>query len=251
MITVDGLWIEQGSFLLQDISFSIPSGTYAVLMGPTGSGKTTILEAVCGLRRVVRGRIVLPVGVATDLRPSERGIGYVPQDAVLFPTLTVTDHLAFALHVRSWPRRQIDRRVRELAGLLGLERLLPRLPHGLSGGERQRVALGRALAFRPSVLCLDEPLSALDQATRDQMYTLLARVRSQTGVTVLHVTHCQEEAERLADARLNLHEGEVTCHWLSSRRRVGSSGARAPSGVVETLRCASVHPAGPARTRRD
>jgi ABC-type sugar transport system ATPase subunit len=211
MITVDGLWIQQGEFRLRDISFSIPSGAYGVLMGSTGSGKTSILEAVCGLRPTVRGQILLPIGVATHLRPSERGIGYVPQDGVLFAAMTVAEHLAFALHVRRWPRPQIHQRVQELAAMLGLERLLPRLPQGLSGGERQRVALGRALAFHPSVLCLDEPLSALDHATREQMYTLLASVRSQTGVTVLHVTHSRTEAQRLADTRLRLHDGKVVC----------------------------------------
>lgn len=211
MITVEGLWIEQGEFRLRDISFSIPSGAYGVLMGPTGSGKTTILEAVCGLRPADRGRILLPTGVATHLRPSERGIGYVPQDGVLFPAMTVADHLAFALHVRRWPRSQTQERVRELAAMLGLEPLLARLPQGLSGGERQRVALGRALAFRPSVLCLDEPLSALDHSTREQMYELLASVQSRTGVTVLHVTHSRTEARRLADKKLRLHDGRVVC----------------------------------------
>jgi molybdate/tungstate transport system ATP-binding protein len=235
MIIVDGLWIEQGSFGLQDVSFSIPSGAYGVLMGPTGSGKTTLLEALCGLRPVLRGRIVLPIGVATGLRPSERGIGYVPQDGVLFPTLTVAEHLAFALHVRRWPQGRIDQRVRELAAMLSLERLLPRLPPGLSGGERQRVALGRALAFRPAVLCLDEPLSALDHALREQLYALLANVRSQTGVTVLHVTHCQDEADRLADIQLHLHEGRVICQRLSSPKRTNLSGAKAPAGVREVL----------------
>jgi molybdate/tungstate transport system ATP-binding protein len=209
MITVEDLWIEQGEFRLRDISFSIPSGAYGVLMGSTGSGKTSILEAVCGLRRPARGRIILPVGVATHLRPGERGIGYVPQDGVLFPAMTVAEHLAFALHIRRWPKPRVEERVNELAAMLGLERLLARLPQGLSGGERQRVSLGRALAFRPSVLCLDEPLSALDHSTREQMYSLLSNVRSQTGVTVLHVTHSRTEAHRLADTQLRLHEGRI------------------------------------------
>ena len=211
MISVEDLWIEQGGFRLQGISFSIPSGAYGVLMGSTGSGKTSILEAICGLRPLLRGRIVLPVGVATHLRPGERGIGYVPQDGVLFPAMTVAEHLAFALHVRRWSAPQVEQRVHALATMLGLERLLDRLPQGLSGGERQRVALGRALAFHPSVLCLDEPLSALDEDTREQMYTLLASVRSQTGVTVLHVTHSRTEAQRLADTQLRLHDGRIAC----------------------------------------
>ncbi|NLX96094.1 MAG: ATP-binding cassette domain-containing protein [Rhodopirellula sp.] len=209
MITLENVAIEQGEFRLTDVSFSIPAGAYGVLMGATGSGKTTILEAVCGLRPVAGGRILLPAGDVTHLRPSERDLGYVPQDGVLFPSMTVAEHLAFALHLRRWPAAAIRRRVGELAAMLAIEPLLPRRPPGLSGGERQRVALGRALAFRPSVLCLDEPLSALDSGTRQRMYSLLQNVCRQTGVTVLHVTHSRREARRLGDTLLRLHDGKV------------------------------------------
>ncbi len=209
MITVDSLTIEQGKFRLTGISFSIPRGAYGVLMGATGSGKTTILEAVCGLRPVAGGRILLAAGDVTPLRPSQRGLGYVPQDGVLFGSMTVAEHLAFALRVRRWSEAAIRRRVGELAAMLGIEALLPRRPKGLSGGERQRVSLGRALAFRPSVLCLDEPLSALDQGTREQMYRLLLDICKRTGVTVLHVTHSRREARRLADTLLRLEHGKV------------------------------------------
>lgn len=216
MIRVENLAIEQGNFRLRDISFSIPRGAYGVLMGATGCGKTTILEAICGLRPVAGGRIFLSAGDVTRLRPSERGLGYVPQDGALFPSMTVADHLAFALHVRRWPAAEIRRRVAELAAMLGIEPLLPRRPQGLSGGERQRVSLGRALAFRPSVLCLDEPLSALDQATRERMYLLLQNICRQTGVTVLHVTHSRREAHRLAHTLLRLQDGSVVCEETDS-----------------------------------
>jgi len=112
--------------------------------------------------------------------------------------------------------KRVQIAVRELAPMLDIERLLARLPQGLSDGGRQRVALGRALAFRPSVLCLDKPLSALDHSTREQMYALLASARSQTGVTVLHVTHSRVEAHRLADKRLRLHDGRVVCERSDS-----------------------------------
>ena len=209
MIALENLSIEQGRFRLTNVSLEIPCGAYGVLMGPTGSGKTTLLEAVCGLRPVTAGSIRLPVGVATQLKPGQRDIGYVPQDAVLFPHMTIEDHLSFALVVRRWSTLDIRRRTAELAALLGIEHLLTRKPHGLSGGERQRVALGRALSFRPSVLCLDEPLSALDDQTREQMYVLLAAVRAQTRVTVMHVTHSLQEAQRLADVSLTMEDGKV------------------------------------------
>jgi molybdate/tungstate transport system ATP-binding protein len=133
----------------------------------------------------------------------------VPQDRALFQTMTVREHLAFAPRLRRWTKAAIDGRVAELAGLLSLGPLLERKPAGLSGGEAQRVALGRALAARPGVLCLDEPLSALDDETREEMIELLRTVRRQTGVTTLHVTHHLEEATLLADVVLQLKDGQV------------------------------------------
>ncbi len=209
VIVVENLCIRQGAFCLDGVSLEVPAGAYGVLMGRTGTGKTTILEAICGLRPVEAGRIRLPVGDATGLRPAERGIGYVPQDAALFPTMTVEEHLAFPLRIRRWPKDRVRRRVADLAAMLGIGPLLGRRPFGLSGGERQRIALGRAMAFHPAVLCLDEPLSALDHETREQMYDLLAGVRRQSGATVLHVTHSRRDARRLADTLLTLSNGEI------------------------------------------
>lgn len=198
-----------GDFSLRGISFRVDPGQYAVLMGRTGRGKTTILEAVCGLRPVTGGRILLGDADVTGLPPGDRGIGYVPQDLALFPTLTVAEHLAFALRIRRSPQKLIDERVREMAELLSITPLLQRRTQGLSGGESQRVALGRALSFHPPVLLLDEPLSALDDATRGEMYDLLRRIRDRTGVTTLHVTHSHEEAQALGDCLLRLDDGGV------------------------------------------
>src|SRR5205085_2867318 len=209
MIEVQGLELSQGTFHLAKISFSIPAAKYGVLMGQTGAGKTSILEAVCGLQRLDAGSIRLCSVDVTNSAPAERGVGYVPQDRALFNTMTVREHLGFALGIRRWPKEKIAQRVAELAQLLGLQRLLDRKPFGLSGGEAQRVALGRALAARPSVLCLDEPLSALDDQGRGEMYDLLRAVRRHTPVTTLHVTHHREEAARLADVILLLENGTV------------------------------------------
>jgi ABC-type sugar transport system ATPase subunit len=209
MISLSQLTIRQGTFSLERVSLEIPTGQYGVLMGKTGTGKTTILEAVCGLRPVTAGSIRLLGRDVTALRPAARGVGYVPQDGSLFSHLTVREHLAFALVVRRWSRAAIKRRVGELAGLLGIEHLLDRRPHGLSGGEIQRVALGRALAMRPGVLLLDEPLSAVDEDTRGEMYEMLLSVRRQTQTTVLHVTHNRSEAERLADRLFELRNSGV------------------------------------------
>jgi ABC-type sugar transport system ATPase subunit len=209
MIQVQGLSITAGAFSLNDVSFTVETGRYAALMGRTGCGKTTILEAVCGLRPIRSGRISLMGRDVTNLRPADRGIGYVPQDKALFSTMAVREHLSFALEIRRWTQGEINARVGELADLLRLTDLLPRSPADLSGGESQRVALGRALSFCPGILLLDEPLSALDDQTREEMYELLTSVRARTGVTTLHVTHHRGEAERLADKILVLENGSV------------------------------------------
>lgn len=209
MIRVEQLHVAAGAFELKDLSFELPAGTYGVLMGRTGSGKTTLLEALCGLRRVRSGRIILDGEDVTEWTPARRLIGFVPQEASLFPHLKVRDQLGFSLAVRGWRADETRKRVEELADWLGLGPLLDRSTAGLSGGECQRIALGRALAFRPRFLCLDEPLSALDQETRESMCALLETVQSLTRVTVLHITHNLAEAERLADRTLTLRDGRL------------------------------------------
>ncbi|MCS7047289.1 MAG: ABC transporter ATP-binding protein [Gemmataceae bacterium] len=209
MISVQQLALRQGTFALHDISFTIPSGKYGVLMGKTGSGKTTILEALAGLRPIRAGRIVLGDCDVTAAAPACRGVGYVPQDAALFGSMTVRDNLAFALTLRRWPAQRIESRVTELSRWLGVETLLDRYPHGLSGGEAQRVALGRALAFHPAILLLDEPLSSLDDDTREALLDLLHSVKANGTATVLHVTHNRREADQLGDVRLCLVEGRI------------------------------------------
>jgi ABC-type sugar transport system ATPase subunit len=209
MIRLSDVTIRTGAFSLAGISFEVGAGEYAALMGKTGSGKTTILEAICGLRPIENGSVSLMGQEVTHWPPARRGLGYVPQDRALFNSMTVAEHLAFALVIRKWSRAAIEERVRELAELLGLSRLLERKPRGLSGGEAQRVALGRALAFQPRILLLDEPLAALDSDTREEMFDLLHSVRLRTGVTTLHVTHDRGEAQRLADCLLLLRDGRI------------------------------------------
>jgi len=209
VICVAGLSVRAGEFSLHDVNFTVAQGDYAVLMGRTGCGKTTLLEAVAGLKPITAGRVVLHDRDVTRSRPSERNLGYVPQDGALFTRMSVRDHLSFALVIRRWPSQEIAKRVAELAQVLEIDHLLSRTPRGLSGGERQRVALGRALSFRPQVLCLDEPLTALDDVTRKQMYALLSQIRRDSGVTTLHVTHSLEEARHLANVIYRIDDGSV------------------------------------------
>lgn len=210
MIEVRGLGIRQGDFRLDGVNLTIPHGAYGVLMGRSGCGKTTILEAVCGLRKPTAGQIRFNGTEVTHLKPGERGLGYVPQDRALFPDLTVYQQLAFALQIQKRAREEIEERVQEMAELLGIHELLERTPESLSGGEAQRVALGRALSSHPSVLCLDEPLSALDEETHEETCDLLASIHEKTGVTVFHITHSPTEARRLATCLLRLEDGQIT-----------------------------------------
>jgi len=209
MIEFDNITVRSGAFVLANISATIAEGEYAVLMGGTGQGKTTILEVLCGLRPIVSGRIRLEGADVTRWKPADRSIGYVPQDLALFPTMTVREHLEFALRLRRASRSMLRERVAELADVLGIAPLLDRRIRGLSGGEAQRVALGRALSFRPRVLLLDEPLNALDEPTRDRLCELLRAIQKSDGLTTLHITHSRGEARLLADKLLVLAEGSV------------------------------------------
>ena len=209
MISVKNLNLSVGEFTLKNVSFEVPTRSYCALMGKTGCGKTTILEAVCGLRNVDSGSIILMSREVTGLPPAERGIGFVPQDGALFSSMTVEENLGFSLEVRGSPKGVVSERVKQLAELLGIANLLDRRIQGLSGGEKQRVALGRALAFEPGILCLDEPLSALDDETKVGLVDLLGKVREETGVTTLHITHSLQEARSLCDMLLVMEDGQV------------------------------------------
>ena len=209
MISLRHITVQAGGFQLRDLSMEIPTGSHTALMGRTGSGKTTLLEGICGLRSIRSGSIWIGDREVTNLPPGQRVIGLVPQDGALFDHLTVRQHLEFALEVRGWVPERRETRSRELAEWLSLTPLLDRLPAGMSGGERQRVALGRALAFHPPVLGLDEPLSALDDQTRGEIVAVLTEIRNRTGITILHITHNRSEAERLADRILHLRDGRL------------------------------------------
>lgn len=190
------LQMQQGAFHLGPLSLKVPAGCHALLVGPTGSGKTTLLEVIAGLRAPQSGAIFSFGTDITSSPPGDRGIGYVPQDAVVFPAMTVRQNLAFGLMIRKTPLKSQVERVEELARKLQLTAILDRKAIGLSGGEAQRVALGRALAFRPKLLLLDEPMSAIDDETKDAVLALLEG----EATSVLHVTHDRADVERLADA---------------------------------------------------
>jgi molybdate/tungstate transport system ATP-binding protein len=210
MIQLEQLtWKIAGRTILDNVTVTIPANTYAVLMGSTGCGKTTLLEILCGLRRPTSGRVLLDGVDVTALEPRERGIGYVPQDLALFPGLKVREQIGFAPKLRGVPPAELDQRVTRLAEQFGITPLLDRLPDMLSGGEKQRVALARALAAQPRLLLLDEPLSALDENMRAEAVSLLQRVQQEHALTVLHVTHSSSEAAALGTLHLRLVAGRL------------------------------------------
>jgi thiamine transport system ATP-binding protein len=184
--------------ILDDISFTVPTGESLAITGPSGIGKTTLLHAICGIVRTTYGSVHIDNVDITSLPTHKRGIGLVSQTGDLFPTMTVSQNIEFGLRVAKMPQTDRVTRVNELLDLVGLTHLAHRNVADMSGGETRRIALARALAPRPRVLLLDEPLTGLDQTTHDALMSDLARVLKQTATTALLVTHDLSEAEFLA-----------------------------------------------------
>lgn len=257
MLRVEQLCLQAGTFRVRDVRLHAQSGQYFVLMGPTGSGKTLLLKCLCGLIRPTAGRIVLDGQDVTDRAPGRRHIGYVPQDSALFPHLTVAENVTFSFWARGawpvafrallgilrclpWARSRVPRiragwvarwlrRLEPVIGCMDMRHLLHRYPAGLSGGERQKVAVARALAARPKLLLLDEPVSNLDEPTRREICATLRQTQRTLGIATLHVCHNLEEARSVAD-----------------RVGVMAEGRLIQTGALEEL---LAHPASPAVAR--
>ncbi|MBN1191763.1 MAG: ABC transporter ATP-binding protein [Dehalococcoidales bacterium] len=209
MIKVEGLRVELGSFQLNDINLEIGQGEYFILLGPTAAGKTVLLESIAGLVTLAEGRIYIGGTDISGLTPEKRGISLVYQDHALFPHLTVRNNITYGLRIRRRPAAEINDVLEWLDGLLGIRYMLERRPGSLSGGEKQKAALARALSVRPEVLLLDEPLSALDPETRENVRNELKSVHRIMKNTVIHVTHDFEEAMSLGSRISVLGEGRI------------------------------------------
>jgi molybdate transport system ATP-binding protein len=194
MISISGLHVEFRRFALHDIDLDIETGDYFMLVGPTGAGKTLLLETIAGLHKVKSGEINVDDKDITQLEPEKRNIGMVYQDCALFPHLSVADNIIFGLKVRHIVESLIKKELGEIVSLVGVSHLLDRKPGNLSGGEKQKVALARALATKPRLLLLDEPLSALDPEGRDGLQRELKRIHRELDITIIHVTHDFDEA---------------------------------------------------------
>jgi spermidine/putrescine transport system ATP-binding protein len=192
---------------VDDLTLEIPHGSFFALLGPSGCGKTTTLRMIGGFEEPDAGRIEIGGTDVTGVPPYKRDVNTVFQSYALFPHLNVFENVAFGLRRRK--AKNIDARVRELLGVVGLEGMDKRKPRQLSGGQQQRVALARALVNNPRVLLLDEPLGALDLKLRKQMQLELKRIQSEVGITFVHVTHDQEEAMTMADAIAVMNNGRI------------------------------------------
>ncbi|MBU2502921.1 sn-glycerol-3-phosphate ABC transporter ATP-binding protein UgpC [bacterium] len=191
------------------MDLEIDHGEFAVLVGPSGCGKSTTLRMIAGLEDITGGTVRIGDRIVNDVEPRDRNIAMVFQSYALYPHMTVRDNLAFGLKMRKTPRAEIDRRVTEASGMLGIAELLDRKPRALSGGQRQRVALGRALVRNPDVFLFDEPLSNLDAKMRVQMRTEIARIHHRLGATMIYVTHDQTEAMTLGQRIVVMKDGVV------------------------------------------
>ena len=201
MLKVSNLSVKfDNTTIVDDISFIVPTGATLAITGPSGIGKTTLLHAICGIVRTTHGTVHIDNVDITSLPTHKRGIGLVSQTGDLFPTMTTSQNIEFGLRIAKMPQKERTERVKELLDLVGLAHLAHRNVAELSGGESRRIALARALAPRPRVLLLDEPLSGLDQTTHDALMSDLARVLKQTATTALLVTHDHSEAEVLAES---------------------------------------------------
>lgn len=208
-LSIESMNLSLGGFSLADLTLSCASGEYHVLLGPTGSGKSSLLKCLLGFHRPESGRILLDGRDITNELPERRRMGYVPQDYALFPHLNVEENLRFGLRPRSIAPGEGDSLVQRWCEVLNIERLRRRKVQHLSGGERQKVAIGRALGAQPKMLLLDEPFSSIDEGARRGLWLELRRIIKEVGITTLHVTHNLEEAYSLGQRQSVMIDGSL------------------------------------------
>lgn len=209
MLKTKDLSIELGEFSLKKVNLSINNGEYRVILGPTGAGKTILLETIAGIYIPDSGSVTLKDEDITSKDPKNRNITMVYQDFVLFPHLSVYENIAFGLKLKKMPADAIEKKVSKVSEILGISHLVKRDTVNLSGGEKQRTAIARALVLEPEVLLLDEPLSALDITTREKLRKELKSLHKAYSTTIIHVTHNFEEVFSLADTVSVMNAGEI------------------------------------------
>jgi putative spermidine/putrescine transport system ATP-binding protein len=192
---------------LKPLSLEVPRGEFLTLLGPSGSGKTTLLNMIAGMTGPSSGRIWIDGRDVTDVLPSQRGIGMVFQNYALMPHMTIFQNIAFPLQIRRVPRAEIRERVMRVLEIVHLPHVAKRKPKELSGGQQQRVSLARCIVYNPSLILMDEPLGALDKNLREQMQLEIRRLHTELGITMIYVTHDQEEALNMSDRIMLMNGG--------------------------------------------
>ncbi|NJE07076.1 ATP-binding cassette domain-containing protein [Thermococcus sp. M39] len=208
-LEIRDLSIDLGEFKLVDVSLGVEKREYVTIIGPTGSGKSILLETIAGFYKPERGKIILEGRDITHLPPEKRGVSVVYQDYVLFPHMTVYDNIAYGLRKKINDEERIKEEVERIAKVLKIDHLLHRMPTTLSGGEMQRAAIARALVVKPKLLLMDEPFSALDVKTREKLRRLVKKAIQEYQTTVLHVTHDFDDIFSLATKVVVMRDGKV------------------------------------------
>ena len=209
MISIHRLSLKLGEFYLRDIELKIPDSEIFAILGKTGSGKTVLLETIAGFYKGNTGEVNLRGENVRNIPVEERKIGFVYQDYALFPHMTVFDNIGYGLKMNNKGKKESERLINEMAELLEIKHLLKCYPGTLSGGERQRTALARALVLNPDLLLMDEPFSALDPKTKEQMYKQIERIHQLFHCTIVFVTHDFNEARRMANRVGVMVNGEL------------------------------------------
>ncbi|MGC9313238.1 MAG: tungstate ABC transporter ATP-binding protein WtpC [Sediminispirochaetaceae bacterium] len=209
MIQIQGISKNLGEFFLKDVTLEIQDSEYLIILGPTGAGKTILLETIAGIYPPDDGKVLLNGRDITRLPPRHRNIGMVYQDYMLFPHLNIEKNILYGLKSKRLSRETMREKMYSLTELLGITHLLHRYPGTLSGGEQQRAAIARALIMEPEALLLDEPLSALDTETRNKLQDELKRIHAYTLTTMIHVTHSFDEALALGNRIAVMNKGEI------------------------------------------
>ncbi len=209
ILEIENLCVDLGEFKLNGVSLKADRGDYIVIIGPTGSGKSIVLETVAGFYKPIRGKIRLEGRDITFLPIEKRNVSIVYQDHALFPHMSVFENIAYGLKKKERNSSIVREEVRKIAKILGISHLLHRKPDTLSGGEQQRVAIARALVVKPKLLLMDEPFSALDVKTRENLRKLVKKAVKKYDTTVLHVTHDFEDVFSLANEVAVMKDGEI------------------------------------------
>ncbi len=209
MLNIENISLSLGDFLLRSLSLAIEKPEYWVIIGPSGAGKTILLETIAGIHRPVSGKILFEGDDITYDQPKDRKIAMVYQDLMLFPHMTVRENILFSVKIRKTYNEDIETKVRDLVEILGISHLMERNPATLSGGEAQRVALARALIQKPRLLLLDEPLSALDSMTRERLREEIRKIHQYLKIPIIHITHHFEDVYALAEKVAIMQDGRI------------------------------------------